>query len=229
MKRLVLLSVLFFVACIVSVAQTTPCFAMAKDGMIVQYSYLYGKNQKLMGYYVNQVEQVRVDGNKTEVTVLFKMLNKKGKPSKTAKWAGIGDGMLYKIAIEDGSYYMTMDLAFALGGQNRKGYLFKIPATLKVGDKLEGGTLSYETKALTTYETKLVYSGFKVVEELDLKTAAGTFHCFKVEGTVSGQYTGSDIESNQVFYLSPGIGIVRQEVNYYGKMIVLEASQISGL
>lgn len=229
MKRFVLLSVLFFSFCIASVAQTANCFAMTKEGLRVQYSYLYGKNQKLMGYYVNQVEQIHVDSNKTEVTVLFKMFNKKGKPSTSAKWAGVGDGMLYKIAIEDGSYYMTMDLAFALGGQNRRGYILKIPATLKVGDKLEGGALSYETKALTTYETKLVYSGFKVVGELDLKTAAGTFHCFKVEGTVSGKYSGSNIESNQVFYLSQGIGIVRQEVDYYGKIIVLEASKISGL
>ena len=229
MKRIILLTVCLFAFCMVSFAQTAECFAMTQKGLTVQYSYLYGKKQKLMGYYVNQVTDVKTDGNKTEVTVLFKMLNKKGKPSKTAKLVGIGDGMLYKVNIEDGSYYMTMDLTFALGGQNRHGYILKIPATLKVGDEIEGGTLSYETKNIATYKTKLVYSDFKVVEEVDLETAAGKFHCFKVAGNVSGQYTEQEVNSDQVLYFAPGMGIIRQEVDYFGNKVVLEASKVSGL
>ena len=216
--------------CAVSFAQDTQGYALTKKGASIQYSYKYGK--KLMGYIVTTVQDNKLENGKNTVTTLWTMLNKKEKPSKTAKFAGFGDGLLSSMTLENGTYYMTMDLGLASGGENRHGYILKMPATLKVGDNIEGSTLNYENKFMgMTFKNELTYSGFKVVEEVDLETPAGKFRCLKVTGNVKGKFQRMDIDDNEVMYIAPGMGIIRQEINYMGgnKPIVLEAYKVSGL
>lgn len=216
--------------CAVSFAQDTQGYALTKKGASIQYSYKYGK--KLMGYIVTTVQDNKLENGKNTVTTLWTMLNKKEKPSKTAKFAGFGDGLLSSMTLENGAYHMTMDLGLATGGENRHGYILKMPATLKVGDNIEGSTLNYENKFMgMTLKNELTYNNFKVVEEADLTTPAGTFHCLKVTGNVKGKFQRADIDDDQVWYIAPGMGIIRQEIYYMGKKkpIILEAYKVSGI
>ena len=216
--------------CAVSFAQDTQGYALTKKGASIQYSYKYGK--KLMGYIVTTVQDNKLENGKNTVTTLWTMLNKKEKPSKTAKFAGFGDGLLSSMTLENGTYYMTMDLGLATGGENRHGYILKMPATLKVGDTIEGSTLNYENKFMgMTLKNELTYNNFKVVEEADLTTPAGTFHCLKVTGNVKGKFQRADIDDDQVWYIAPGMGIIRQEMHYLGEKrpIILEAYKVSGI
>ena len=230
MKRIfstLVLAIITYAACL---AQDTQCYALTKQGACLRYSYTYGK--KLMAYYDITVQENKTENGKTVVSTLWKLLNKKGKPSKSAAIGGFGDGLLTSITIENNSYYMTNDLGLAGGGENRHGYILKIPATLNVGDTIEGSTLNSETKFMgATMKNELTYNNFKVVEETDLTTAAGTFHCFKVTGNVKGKFSKMDIDDNQVMYIAPGMGIIRQEINYLGdkRPIVIEVCSVSGL
>lgn len=211
-------------------AQTDSCYFLSKEGASIQYSYKYGG--KLMCYIVTAVNSRQDDGGKSTISLLWTMLNKKEKPSKSASMMGMGDGMLTKIQVEDGSYLMAQDMGLAAGGENRHGYILKIPKTLKVGDAIEGSTLNFEHKFMgRTIKNELTYKDFKVVDEVDLTTPADTFHCLKVTGNVSGKFQTMDINDNQVWYIAPGMGIVREELYYLGekKPIVLEAYKVSGL
>lgn len=211
-------------------AQNVQCYALTKQGANVQYSYTYGN--KLMGYLVLSVQENGIENEKTIVKTLWTFLNKKGKPSKSASIAGYGEGMLSVNTIENGAYYMTQDLGLAAGGEDRHGYILKMPASLNVGDSIEGGKLIFENKFMgMTFKNELTYSGFNVVDEVDITTPAGKFHCFKVTGNVKGQYNRTDIDDNQIWYIADGIGIVREEIHYFGvkKPIILEAYKVSGL
>lgn len=229
MRHLLFLFVLlsFSVSC---QAQDVKCYALTKQGASVQYSYTYGK--KLMGYFVLSVQENSIENGKTNVKTLWTFLNKKGKPSKSASFAGYGEGILSVITIENGSYYMTQDLGLAAGGENRHGNILKMPASLKVGDSIEGGKLFFENRFMgMTFKNELVYSDFKVVDEVDINTPAGNFHCLKVTGNVKGQYNRTDIDDDQTWYIAPGIGIVREEIHYWGvkKPVILEAYKVCGL
>ncbi len=232
MKKFFSLLMTVLLTCAVCLAQNTQGYALTKKGASIQYSYKYGKKQKLMCYIVTTVQDNKSENGKDIVTILWTMLNKKEKPSKTAAFAGFGDGLLSSMTLESGAYYMTMDLGLATGGENRHGYILKMPATLKVGDTIEGGTLNYENKAMgMTFKNELTYSGFKVVEEVDLETPAGKFHCLKVTGNVKGKFQRMDINDDEVMYIAPGMGIIRQEINYMGenRPIILEAYKVNGL
>lgn len=226
-------SLFLLIAMLVSLtgkAQTDSCYCLNKKGASIQYSYKYG--ERLMGCIVTTVNNRLDDGNKSTISLLWTMLNKKEKPSKSASMVGMGDGMLTKIQVEDGSYLMAQDKALAAGGENRHDYILKIPKTLKVGDIIEGSTLNFEHKFMgRTIRNELTYKDFKVVDEVDLTTPAGKYHCLKVTGNVSGKFQTMDINDNQVWYIAPSMGIVREELYYLGekKPIVLEAYKVSGL
>ena len=123
-----------------------------------------------MGYIVNTVQDVTVNNeNEQTVTILYTMLNKKEKPSKSAAFAGFGDGLLSTIKIKNGEYYMTQDLGLAAGGENRHGYILYIPKTLKARDNIKGSTLDSEAKIMgVTVKNSLTYNNFKVEKEVDL-------------------------------------------------------------
>ncbi len=209
MKTLVLtiLGVLFLQS---AAAQDVTPYALTKEGATIQYSYsLCGK---LMGYNVVSVKGVSETDGKPRIQYLSQYLNKKGKPI-----AMYGDGFIYFITIEDGGYYFTQDLGMGFGGEDRNGYMLKMPAALKVGDTIEGGTLMYVFKFMgQSIDNELTCHDFKVVEEVDLTTPAGTFHCLKITGTITGSYQNMKVDDHQIWYLAPGIGIVRQEMYYMG-------------
>lgn len=230
MKKLFLFFLLFSMH-IFSFAQDNDYYALTKPGASLQYSLKYKNN--LMGYIVKKINDKKVEGSQTIVTDLLTMLNKKEQPSKNAAFAGYSDGLLSSTKLDNGSYYMTQDVCLACGGEDRHGYILKMPSTIKVGDEIEGGILNFSMKfPLTpTAKNELTYKNFKVVEELDLTTPAGVFHCLKITGNVTGKYLKMDINDHQVWYISKGLGIVREESYYLGEKqpIVLEVYKTSGL
>lgn len=230
MKKLFTIIIISLLSCVVCLAQETQGYALAKKDASIQYSYMYGK--KLMGYIVSTVQDNKSEDGKNVVTVLWKMLNKKEKPSKTASLMGLKEGLLSSLTMDNGAYKMTYDLAMSLGGENRHGYILNMPATLKVGDVIEGSTLKFENKAMgMTFKNELTYNDFKVVDEVELTTPAGTFRCLKVTGNIKGTYQRMKVDDNQVWYIAKGMGIVRQEINYMGskRPIILEAYKVNGL
>lgn len=208
-------------------------YALTKQGAIAEYGMLYGTKHKLMGSIRITVTNVSKDTNKTIVTTLHQALNKKGKPSKSAAFIGLGDGLQTSISIENGSYYMTQDQIFGYYKDlKRSGYMLKIPQKLNVGDEIEGSTLSFSGKMMgTTMKNKLTYNNFKVISEEDVITPAGTFHCLKITGTVTGKCQRMNITDNQTWWIAPNIGIVRLEANYLGdkQQVILQLNNISGL
>lgn len=217
--------------CMPSFAQEENGYVQSKKDSRARYGIYY--SDKLRGYVERNVTDVKEEGNKLEVTHLYTVLNKKGKPSKMAALGGFGDGLQTAITVEDGAYYLTFDCMMGTTGEDRSGYLLKLPKTLKVGDEVEGGTLKSTTKFLgSTAKNEITFKDFKVTEETDLNTPAGTFHCLKLTGTVTGRYVRDNVNEIQTLYLAPGIGIVRQEsLNYMGSKVsfVLELTEVGGL
>ena len=206
-------------------------YALNKQGTVAKYSMTYGG--KLTGYLKVTSKEVTGNDENGTITVLEEVLNKKGKPMKSASWIGLGDGMLLQIDIKDSAYYMTQDFMLAsMPGDERQGYLLKMKNNLKVGDDIEGSTIDWLFKFMgSKCRNSLTYSKFKVESEEDLVTPAGTIHCLKVTGNVSGKFQKMDINDNQTWYIAPNIGIVKQVSNYMGEKnsVIIELCEISGL
>lgn len=226
-KQLILFVALLL--CVSANAQETEGYLLTQSNVSVQYSYTYGG--KLMGYLLNTLQKKETVGNSTTYTYLLTMLNKKEKPSKNASFMGLGDGYQSQIIADNGAYVMTQDLCIANGGTDRHGFILKMPSTLKVGDAIECGKLELSLKfpMMPTTHNNLTYSDFKVVEEVDLQTQAGTYHCLKITGIVTGEYQKIKLNDHQVWYIAKGIGIVRQESYYMGekKPIIIELYKVN--
>lgn len=217
-------SLLCFVALSLSIfAQQDDCYEMTKLGASVRYGNYSGRS--LMGYIERTVIDVREENGKKIVSYDWKMLNKKGKPSKAARLTGM-DQWQTSVKFENGSYYLTFDFSYGGSLGKHSGYLLKIPQTLQVGDELEGGTLNHTSKYTgITFENECTFENWKVVEEVDLNTAAGSIHCMKIQGHVSGKYQGHKLDYIGTIYLAKNIGIVCQETPIYSMKV--EASQIN--
>lgn len=228
MLKQIILSFLISI-CLPVFSQTNEPYELIAKGKSIRYACYYA--DKLRQHVEKTVTNNNQGNGKIEVTHLWMILNKKGKPSKSAKLMGWGDGLQTSVELTDGSYYLTFDLCFGASMGNRSGWLLKIPKTLKVGDVIEGGTLKSSNKFMgSTINNEITFNNFKVVEELDLQTGAGKIHCLKIVGNITGRYQRSDVNETQTIYLAPGIGIVRQESdNYLGMNVsyVVEVSQIN--
>ena len=230
MKRILFALLAFAVSTVSSFGQTGQSYALAKEGATVRYSFKYG--EKLAAYADVTVTKNEKDGTKETVTTLWTMLNKKGKPSKTASLIGAGKGIMYNIKLDNGSYYLTTDLIFGGGGIERSGYLLKMPGELKQGDEIEGGTLRLTHKFMGRKTHNVITcSGFKVTGEAEVKTETGTIKCLAITGKVSGEFQTVKIDETQTWLIAPGIGIVKQESKYLDEKrpCVAEVCQTSGL
>lgn len=206
-----------FLFCVAMFSQGSEGYIQQRKGSRVRYAVIYAN--KLRGHVERTVTDVSDDGGKHKVTHLYTMLNKKGKPSKSAALMGAGDGMQTSVTVEDGAYYLTLDLMYgSMGNDNRSGYLLKMPKTLKVGDELEGGTLKASMKFMgSTINNEVTFKNFKVTEETTLQTKAGDIKCLKITGRITGRVSRQNVDEEQTLYVAPGIGIVRQEaMNYMG-------------
>ena len=154
--------ILFSLFCLLTVAENNEYYALTQKGTSVKYSIKY--RNKISGYFVSSVQETVEENNKITITYLGTSLDKKGKPSKAAALAGAADGYLSSIQIENDIYFMTQDLGIAYGGDERSGYILKIPNTLDIGNEIEGGTLQFINRyALTpSSRNELVYKDFKV-------------------------------------------------------------------
>ena len=94
-------SLLCFVALSLSIfAQQDDCYEMTKLGASVRYGNYSGRS--LMGYIERTVIDVREENGKKIVSYDWKMLNKKGKPSKAARLTGM-DQWQTSVKFENGS------------------------------------------------------------------------------------------------------------------------------
>lgn len=229
MYKHIILSICAALLWLPAFSQQDECYEMTQPGTSVRYAAHY--KGKLRQYVEKTLVDVKSEAGNTEVTFLWKALNKKGKPSKSASLMGWGDGIQTTVSIKEGAYYLTFDLCMGTTMKDRSGYLLKIPQNLQVGDVLEGGTLKSTFKFMgTTMHNEITFKDFKVVEEVDLNTEAGTIHCMKIEGNVVGKFQDEDVNEKQTIYLAKGIGIVRQEaLNYLSSNVsyIVEVSQIS--
>ena len=192
-------------------AQQNDCYEMTKPGSVIRYSDYYGG--MLQQYFEKTVVEVKEENGTINITNHWAVLNRKGKPSKIIKKMGFGEGYQTAVKIEDGAYYMTYNLDLCCYPGARSGWALKIPQDLKVGDVLEGSTLKFSSKGLfgNKFENEINYTDFKVVEEVDLNTKAGTIHCLKIEGRVTGVFHKSKVDTKETIYMAKNIGVVRVE------------------
>jgi hypothetical protein len=122
-------------------------------------------------------------------------------------------------------YYTIMKTAgnFVISGDPGTGSFSYSPKTntteLKIRDyKLDknmGSGSSYFTEDLTESKYSIVASlkSFKIDGKEKVKTAAGTFECYKIYGTVEAKITGiaRTFEGVSLVYYSPEIGFVKTE------------------
>lgn len=80
-----------FLFCVAMFSQGSEGYIQQRKGSRVRYAVIYAN--KLRGHVERTVTDVSDDGGKHKVTHLYTMLNKKGKPSKSAALMGAGDGM----------------------------------------------------------------------------------------------------------------------------------------
>ena len=102
----------------------------------------------------------------------------------------------------------------------------KIPAELKVGDKLESGSIEQTTKAPMgpKVHNSISYDNFTVTAEEDVETAAGVFHCIRIDGKLNGSFQTVKLkDTSYTLWLSQNVGIVKVEADYYKESFVIDA------
>ncbi len=228
MKKLLTVAALCLSALTANAQEGFNAYALTKPGVVVDYSYnaiMMGSKPKLAGYFRTTVKALEKDGDNDVVVTNMFFLNKKKKPSKNAAFAGFADGADVKTTFEQGSYIMA-DPIFSLSGPVSSGFCFRIPAELKVGDKLESGKIEQTTKApmSPTVHNNISYDDFAVTAEEDVETPAGVFHCMRIEGKVNGSFQTVRLKDTKyVMWLSQNVGLVKVEADYYGISFVIDA------
>lgn len=197
-------------------ADAQPYMGMTSKGASASYAYTLGGRD--VGAYPRMTVDAAeaADGGMT-VSYLFNLYDKKGRIHKSAKTMGLGEGLLYTVRYDEGAYYLTQDLIFAQA-DDRMGYFMKVPATLAVGQRIEGGTFSSTATVpmIGKLRTEITLSEMEVAEETEVTLDSGqTVHCYVIRGNVSGEASRTEQGGRIVFHFAPGIGIVREEVSAY--------------
>lgn len=203
------------ISCLTSLgtlAQTAEGFILSKMGAKAEYTVTRGEKRKLNMSYAYQTKEntkveVREDGTTRIVSKSF-ILNKKKKPSN---FAGIKEGSYTAIDVNpDGSYTIGGLLFGQLNASvTNTGFMLKVPAEMKVGDALECGTTTTTFKWMgKTITNSTTYSDFKVIEERDHTTPAGTFHCYIVKGKNTSSVNNQTYSYEEEYWFAKGVGIV---------------------
>ena len=185
MKKTFVLLVATFLTSLGALAQTAEGFYLSKVGAKAEYA-ITPQGSLNPDYLAKEVTKAEpLEGGKNLITNFTITLNKKKKPDKTFTFKN--KGIHTTTTIEPDGSYTIGDLFFGVinRSQESSGFRMKVPAEMKVGDKLEGGTCVSKIKDLTGKwgEVSTTYSNLEVVKEEDMTTSAGTFHCFVVKGT----------------------------------------------
>lgn len=190
---------------------------VAQDGVmcitkpcIVDYrtELVSGKMKRLK--YI-RITTLSVEENQGKYDIIYQLdyLNKK---KQIQKATNITNGLQTSFTInEEGGYYLQ-DILYGVGKDlARNGFKLRIPKELKVGDTVEGGHCYGSFKFLGNSKFNLNYNDFKVTAEEDIETPVGTYHCFKIEGNISGIINTIHIDEQHYIWIAPNIGVVKME------------------
>ena len=211
------------VTCLTSLgalAQSTEGFFLSKVGAKMEYTITHGPKRKLAiggSYIIKEITRVDTTEN-SGIRIITKTLtlNKKRKPSSML---GVKDGSYTATEIATDGSYTIGELLFGQRTEsaNCTGFLLKIPRDMEVGDTIEGGT-SVEMMEEVGINQKFstTYSNVKVIDERDLTTPAGTFHCYVVKCDSKFEYGRNALIKEDEYWLAKGIGIVLYKTYNYG-------------
>ena len=227
MKKTIIYCVLCLVSIKLMAQDGVEEFALTKIGAIVDYSISaqtgLSSKGKLVAYARLTVADVSVNDDKKTIIYNYDGLTPKKKPmGKNAS------DIKQKLVIENGLMIFEDDPLINAGTYktSHEGFAFKIPVTMKIGDKIETGTITERAKFPMHKEIENIirYDDFCVVGEEDINTNMGMFHCYKVSGKLNGTLQTIPLEmTNYAIWFSPKIGIVKIETDYYKETLLLDS------
>ena len=230
MKKIIAMVAFCLAAVTVNAQETLNAYALTKPGVVVDYAFYaaaMSSKPSLLAYMRTTVKAIEKDGDNDVVVTNSKILNRKKKPSKNAAFSGFADGADASCTFTQGAYTIFNDPLFGLAGPIEEGGFFlKIPAELKVGDKLESGSIEQTTKAPMgpKVHNSIPYDNFTVTAEEDVETAAGVFHCIRIDGKLNGSFQTVKLkDTSYTLWLSQNVGIVKVEADYYKESFVIDA------
>lgn len=230
MKKKMMIAICCLATMATQAQEALNAYALTKPGVVVDYA-LYAaamsKKPSLMAYVRTTVKAIQKDGDNDVVITNSQMLNRKKEPSKNAAFSGFADGIDVECTFTKGSYTIVQDPLFGSSGKiENDGFFLKIPAELKVGDKLESGSIEQTTKAPMgpKVHNTVSYDDFIVAAEEDVETPAGVFHCFRIDGKLNGSFQTVKLKDTRYsIWLSQNIGMVKVECDYYKESYVIDA------
>lgn len=227
MKKLLMSAVICLFALAANAQEGLNAYALTKPGVVIDYAFyatIMSSKPSLCGYVRNTIKALEKDGENDIVVNNMLFLNKKKKASKNAAFAGFADGNDNRQVFTNGAYTMN-DPIFGMAGKLESGFFLKIPAELKVGDKLESGEIKQTTKAPMgpTVHNTISYDDFTVTGEEDIETPAGVFHCLRIDGKLNGSFQTVKLKDTRyTMWLSENVGIVKVETDYYKESYIID-------
>lgn len=125
-----------------------------------------------------------------------------------------------EVSCKDGIFYLDMnnylnsdamagfkDMEMEIKGEN-----LQFPSNLKVGDKLNDGTItiSFDTPGMAMTMSTVVKN--RVVEAFEnITTPAGTFKCYKISYDIESKVIMANVSGKAVQWFSENVGMVRTE------------------
>ena len=199
-------------------------YTLYRKGSTVEYCFEKDGKQKRItntggpSYVQLSVVEETIEDGLLVAYIKRDWLNKKHKPSK-----GLPKGFkeqLLRVEIDTTGtcfqiYDIPRDIYYVT---EKKGYTMAITKDLKKGNNVICGTLTNICKIPLFgkyFHHTIVYSNFKVVEEEEVTTPAGTFNCLKLSGIINeyAEEYGARFYHNECnIWICKGVGIVRYEI-----------------
>lgn len=214
MKTLLLTFIFLFVATFLTVAQECEIyFPIQKDtGFEMR---IYTAKDKLSGLLKYKVVDTRKSPDLMEATIESKFFDKKGEEQYSANYEVRCDGQ--NVYVDMSSYFVQQMKAYKNMNITMESEDYILPSNLHIGEELNDAQVvaTIHNNGSRFGSITLRSQNKSVTAEETITVPAGSFNCYKIEGTMVSvsETVGIPIkfELRNVEWYAKGIGLVKSE------------------
>jgi hypothetical protein len=219
MKKIIFISVVFFLAMSVNAQET---FFPTKEGRVLVYKS-FNKKDKLSNTIVYTVKHVTVNGSDVDITYQCESMDPHNK-------------LIFneEITIHQKGDVLYLDMsnfvnkaAFQKNGEmpadvQIKGNKMEIPMNLASGESLPDASVEMSLNmGLIKMKVSADVTNRKVEAIEDITVQAGTFKCYKISSKINTVSMGFKVQSSNIEWFAKGVGMIKNET--YDKNGVLQS------
>jgi len=210
-SRLTIITVILMITAKSVMAQDCVFYYPDVKGAKIELTH-YNDKDKITGISRQEIVNIEKAGNTVTAYIKNEYYDNKDKLTFNNEMeVSCKDGIFY---LEMNNYINEQALAGFKGMEMEiKGDNLNFPSDLKVGDKLNDGTItiSFNAPEMSMMNMSTVIKN-RVVETIEsITTPAGTFKCYKISYDIESKVVMTNVSGKAVQWFSENVGMVRTE------------------